>query len=78
MTQVKLTRATAKRFPLEEIEAADEENAGFCLACGAYHGCVEIDARNYECEKCGRHTVFGAGEIALRGLVNVIGREGSG
>jgi len=45
-----------------------DENAGFCLACGAEHGCVEPDARKYHCTDCGAHKVYGAEELMLMGL----------
>lgn len=56
-------------FTLEQIEEADAELGGFCIACGEEAYGVEPDARNYECESCGERQVFGAAEIALMGLV---------
>lgn len=41
------------------------EDGGFCLACGQEAYGVEPDARNYECEACGSHQVFGDEEIML-------------
>lgn len=58
-----------KRFTLEEIEAMDADQGGFCVACGAEAYGVEPDARRYRCEVCDHLTVFGASEIALRGWV---------
>lgn len=52
-------------FTLEEIQEASAENAGFCLACGAYKDSVEPDARKYVCDECGKLEVYGADEIAL-------------
>ncbi len=40
------------------------DNPGFCLACGCEASGVEPDARNYECESCGSHQVFGRRRIA--------------
>ena len=54
-----------KRFTLEEIQEADNEMAGFCIACGAYRDGCEPDARQYACEECGKREVYGAQEIAL-------------
>ena len=34
----------------------NDENAGFCLACGDECDGVEPDARRYECDACGAHT----------------------
>jgi len=39
------------------------EYVGICLACGEEHGGCEPDAREYECEYCGAHQVFGAEEL---------------
>ncbi len=38
-------------------------NPGFCVACGEDADGCEPDARNYECECCGEHKVYGAAEI---------------
>lgn len=49
---------------LDEVIAAVEadDNTGFCLACGYQQDMVEPDARNYECENCGKLKVYGAEE----------------
>lgn len=49
-------------------QVESDSNAGFCLACGAEHGCVEPDARKYHCTCCGAHKVYGAEELILMGL----------
>lgn len=46
---------------IEAIESGDYQ--GFCKACGEDAFGVEPDARNYECESCGEHEVFGAEEL---------------
>lgn len=46
-----------------EMETLD--NPGFCLACGNEQEGCEPDAREYECEVCGEHQVYGAAEIML-------------
>jgi hypothetical protein len=43
----------------------DEEYHGFCIACGADAEMCEPDARNYECQVCGKHEVYGAEELML-------------
>jgi hypothetical protein len=43
----------------------DDDNMGFCLACGEEAFGVEPDARNYECESCGANRVYGAEEILI-------------
>jgi len=42
-----------------------DDNLGFCLACGAEAYGVEPDARKYECECCEKHAVYGAPELLL-------------
>ena len=69
MTDRKRNRRGEILFDLEEIEAADQDMAGFCIACGAYRDGYEPDAREYECEECGESKVYGAGEIAIMGLM---------
>jgi hypothetical protein len=58
----------SKKITLEQVMEAIEngENAGFCLSCGEQADGCEPDARNYECESCGKRSVFGAEEILLR------------
>ena len=58
--------------PLEILQAAEDtmfgmENLGFCIACGGEHFSCEPDARNFECDECGEHQVFGAPELVLMG-----------
>ena len=42
------------------------DNPGFCIACGEDAEGCEPDARDYECEHCGEHKVYGAEELLLR------------
>jgi len=58
-----------KLFTLEELDQADQNMEGFCIACGASRGDCEPDARYYHCGACGKNLVFGAEEILLRGHV---------
>lgn len=46
-----------------ESEMFGTSNPGFCTACGEDADGCEPDARNYECECCGAHAVFGAAEV---------------
>ena len=41
------------------------DNPGFCLGCGNEAEGVEPDAREYLCEACGEHRVYGAEELLL-------------
>jgi len=56
-------------FTLEDIQAADDDQAGFCLNCGNMQFNCEPDARNYKCEACGERRVFGAAELVFMGRV---------
>jgi len=48
------------------IEAIEEDdNIGFCTACGEDKYGVEPDARKYECESCGKNEVYGAEELLI-------------
>ena len=57
----------AQRISLDKVMAAIEQddNMGFCLACGEEAYGVEPDARRYVCESCDARAVFGAEEILL-------------
>jgi len=57
------------RITLERILAAveEDEQIGFCTACGAEHYGVEPDARGYGCENCGALSVYGAEELLVEG-----------
>ncbi len=46
---------------IEAVE--DNDDSGFCLACGAESRHCESDARNYPCEVCGARRVFAAQEV---------------
>lgn len=51
-------------------EAAHRRNVtlddpGFCIQCGTEAEGVEPDAREYECESCGEHSVYGADELLI-------------
>ena len=61
------------KIPYARLEEAVQrsmygtDNPGFCLACGNEQEGCEPDARNYECEECGKRKVFGAEEILMMG-----------
>ena len=48
---------------MEAIESGDY--IGFCVVCGAEAYSIEPDARQYECEGCGKPGVYGAEELLL-------------
>ena len=60
---------TLFRFTLEEIQDADHEMFGFCLACREIRECTEPDAENYACEVCGEDAVYGPHWILPADLV---------
>jgi Zn finger protein HypA/HybF involved in hydrogenase expression len=56
-------------FTIEEIQEAENENSGYCIACGYFQSGVEPDAERYECEDCGKFTVYGTDNLILMGRV---------
>lgn len=55
-----------------EYRSAEDSFNGFCLSCGTeILGGVEGDARNYECEFCDEHEVFGMLELLLMGIIEI-------
>ncbi len=54
---------------IDRIMAAVEEddNKGFCTACGDEAWGVEPDARRYRCKSCGQPAVYGAEELLMMG-----------
>jgi len=61
---------TPFRFTVEELEEADDDMVGFCLACRATRDCCEPDAERYRCDECGAHAVYGPHWIAICGLMS--------
>jgi predicted RNA-binding Zn-ribbon protein involved in translation (DUF1610 family) len=57
-----------------EIEYADDNCIGFCIDC-KHEQAAEPDAAKYMCEACGKRTVYGPGEIVLRGLAYIVDEE---
>jgi len=56
---------TMAKVSFEQIMTAamDDDDTGFCLACGAEAYGVEPDARKYKCEDCGADKVYGTQEL---------------
>ena len=53
-----------------EFQAACDAYEGVCIECKEItNSGVEPDARAYECESCGRRTVYGMEEALLMGLI---------
>jgi predicted RNA-binding Zn-ribbon protein involved in translation (DUF1610 family) len=59
-----------KSFSLKKLMAAAESGdyLGFCTACGAEAEGVEPDAREYDCDACGKPNVYGAEELIMMGV----------
>jgi len=53
------------KIKLEVIEEAMRNGTGVCIECGEESAEVEPDARNYLCDECGEHAVYGAEEILM-------------
>ena len=52
------------RITLDQIlRAVEDDYIGICVACGNEQEGVEPDARQYECEDCGKNKVYGAEEL---------------
>ena len=56
-------------FTTEEIHHMMNEYQGLCLACGEIRDCCEPDAREYKCEACEEHQVYGIEEAFLMGRI---------
>ena len=52
-------------------EDFEEDHAGICLDCGEIASGCEPDARNYLCESCNTHQVFGMEEALLMGRITL-------
>ena len=65
-----ITKSGAQQFKPSAalLQELDDNNMGFCLACGETAEGVEPDARRYTCEGCGAPKVYGAAELALMRL----------
>lgn len=50
---------------VEDYLVMEDDLSGYCTNCKdiVNHGSVEPDARNYECEVCGKNTVQGSMSI---------------
>ena len=54
---------------IEQFEEAQENQSGFCIACGEEADGVEPDAHEYTCDHCNTNNVYGAEELLLMGRV---------
>jgi hypothetical protein len=65
--QKRIVKPVTKRkaITIERVmqQCENDEYEGICLACGEDAQGVEPDAREYECESCGKEKVFGCEEL---------------
>jgi hypothetical protein len=54
-----------------EAEVSDGTLGG-CTSCGFIQDGCEPDARGYECENCGAHTVYGLEELLVMDKLHLI------
>ena len=65
------------RFRLsgDNYRDACNNSEGRCLGCGATADGVEPDAREYLCDECGEHQIYGIEELLLMGEVEILDEE---
>lgn len=62
---------------MKMVKATEEDVSeglnGGCVSCGEiqYGGC-EPDARKYECNNCGKKTVYGLEELVMMGQLHLL------
>lgn len=60
------------RLTEAEFQQFDNENAGYCSTCDEVtkDSCVEPDAEDYECPKCGDFSVMGMQRAIICGYLS--------
>jgi hypothetical protein len=53
----------------------NEDSGGFCLACKQEAYGIEPDAREYKCDSCGEHKVYGAEELLMMGEIEFVDED---
>jgi hypothetical protein len=53
----------------KEYRVRTEEYEGICLKCGESRYQCEPDAEQYECESCGKNTVYGIEQLMIMGRI---------
>lgn len=59
----------------EEYLNAQDAYEGICLNCESHQFGCEPDAREYECEVCGEHKVYGIPELLIMGVLDITEEE---
>ena len=63
--------AESTRIPEAEYAEATESYQGWCKSCKKFtRDMTEPDARNYKCPVCDQHTVVGAENALIMGLID--------
>lgn len=63
----------ATKITMERYQEAREGYEGWCKTCQDFTtGEVEPDAEDYECEQCREHTVIGAEDALVLGVIEVV------
>jgi hypothetical protein len=66
------TKSGATQYkPCATSDEFFDHDTGWCLACGTEAYGVEPDARQYPCESCDAHKVYGLEELLMMGLAEV-------
>jgi hypothetical protein len=58
-----------------QYEQLVNDQMGVCLACRTTKSGCEPDARQYECDECGKHEVYGTEECLLMGRIELVGDD---
>lgn len=66
-------KGTKVRASADEVS---DGTLGGCTSCGEIQDGCEPDARGYECECCGKHSVCGLEELLIMGLLELTDDEG--
>lgn len=72
-TMAKIHESVTESWLCELIEESETGlgNPGICLACGEETEGCDPDAERYECDCCGKKTVFGAEQALLCGYFHL-------
>lgn len=66
-------KGTKVRASTDEVS---DGTLGGCVSCGELQNGCEPDARQYECESCGKRSVYGLEELLIMGLLELTDDEG--
>lgn len=58
-------------YTMRKFENDSENYKGRCIECGATRQNCEGDARNYDCPRCRKNSVFGLEELLMMGNIYI-------